>query len=366
MAGDKIRVGIIGANAHYGWSMRAHLPALRALPAYELTAVCTSRPETAGESAKHYGAHLAFHDYHEMVVHPDIDLVSVSVRVPLHHEMVMAALRAGKHVFCEWPLGANVAEAEAMAKLARSQGVRTMIGLQANGDPVLLRLQELIAQGYVGEMLACNMVMFLPGLLQRGIDRAWMADRKMGANTLTISTGHAIDALCFCVGEFKAVSALSTTQVPVWETSEPGKTVDVSAPDNVLISGVLANDAVASVHVATVPWHGTGWRLEVYGRQGTLVASSEQMVQYAQIRLQGGQGEDRALQELPIPERLTWVSNDVPKGPPFNVAQMYQRLGEAIQANQNVQPDFDLAVKRHRLLDAIQRASDQRATVSVS
>ena len=94
MAADKIRVGIIGANAHYGWSMRAHLPALRALPDYELTAVCTSRPETAAESAAHYGARLAFHDYHAMVTHPDIDLVSVSVRVPLHHDMVMAALHA--------------------------------------------------------------------------------------------------------------------------------------------------------------------------------------------------------------------------------------------------------------------------------
>ena len=51
MAEDKIRVGIIGANAHYGWSMQAHLPALRAMPDYELTAVCTSRPETAAESA---------------------------------------------------------------------------------------------------------------------------------------------------------------------------------------------------------------------------------------------------------------------------------------------------------------------------
>src|SRR5713101_1949541 len=104
MAEEKIRIGIIGANAHYGWSMRAHLPALLALPEYELTAVCTSRRETAEESAKHYGAKLAFHDYHEMVKHPGIDLVSVSVRVPLHRQMVMAALEAGKHVFCEWPL----------------------------------------------------------------------------------------------------------------------------------------------------------------------------------------------------------------------------------------------------------------------
>ena len=78
-------------------------------------------------------------------------------------------------------------------------------------------------------------------------------------------------------GGFKECRGLSTTQVPVWETAEPGKTKDATAPDIVLVSGVLTNGAVASVHIATVPWHGTGWRLEVYGREGTLVATSEQM-----------------------------------------------------------------------------------------
>ncbi len=50
MAEAKIRVGVIGANARYGWGMRAHLPALLSLPEYELTAVCTAHPETAEES----------------------------------------------------------------------------------------------------------------------------------------------------------------------------------------------------------------------------------------------------------------------------------------------------------------------------
>ena len=170
MAGEKIRLGIIGANANYGWSMRAHLPALLALPEYELTAVCTSSAATAAESAKAYGAKSAFHDYHEMVASPDIDVVSVSVRVPLHHDMVMAALASGKHVFCEWPLGANLAESQEMASVARSNGVTSMVGLQARAAPAILHLKDLVSQGYVGEELACNMTMFLPGVLQRGIN----------------------------------------------------------------------------------------------------------------------------------------------------------------------------------------------------
>jgi predicted dehydrogenase len=346
--------------------MRAHLPALLALPDFELAAVCTSRPETAEESAKAYGAKMAFHDYHEMVGHPDIDLVAVSVRVPLHHDMVMAALAAGKHVFCEWPLGANLSEAQEMATLARSQGVGHMVGLQARGSPALLRLRELLSEGYVGEVLSCNMTMFLPGLLQRGRAMAWMADREKGANTLTIATGHAIDAFCFCAGEFAELSAQVSTQVPEWETGEPGQPVRVTAADNVLLTGVLTNGAVASAHVATVPWHGTGWRMEVYGREGTLTASSKEMVQYGNIKLQGAQGGSTELEDLPIPQSLTLVPGEVPQGAPFNVGQLYQRLREDIQDGKGTSPDFDLAVERHRLLDAMERSSGSGSRVAVT
>ena len=365
MSNDKIRIGIIGVNARYGWSMRAHLPALLALPGYELTAVCTSRPETAEESKKAYGAGMAFHDFHEMVKHPDIDLVSVSVKVPWHYEMVMAALEAGKHVFCEWPLGANLAEAERMAALAQLKGVRHMIGLQARGAPALLHLRDLVAEGYVGEVLACNMTMFLPGLLQRGSDRAWMADREKGANTLTIATGHAIDIFCYCVGEFQELSAKVATQVPVWETGEPGKNVPVTAADNVLVTGVLYGGAVASAHIATVPRHGTGWRMDIHGREGTLVASSKEMVQYGNVQLRGAQGNQTELEKITVPERLTQVPEEMPKGEPFNVGQMYQILAQAIREGTEVGPDFDLAVERHQLLDMMQRSSDSGQKLAV-
>ena len=365
MAGDAIRIGVIGASAKYGWSMRSHLPALRALPEYELTAVCTAHQETADKSAKHFGARLAFHDYHDMVKHPDIDLVSISVRVPEHHAMVMAALEAGKHIFCEWPLGANLKEAEEMAATASSKGVRGMVGLQARAAPPLLRLKELVEDGYVGDVLACNMTMFLPGVLSTVSRRAWMADRTMGGNTLSIATGHSTDVICFCLGEFTEVSASAITQVRQVETSDTGEKVDVTSPDNIIINGVLSNGAVASVHVAAVPWHGTGWRMEVYGREGTLVATCRQMVQLAQVTLSGARGGENKVDELPIPDHLSWVPEDVPKTEPFNVAQLYRRLARAIGDGGQAEPDFDLAVKRHRLLDAIQRSSDQGTKVQV-
>ena len=359
----KIRVGLIGANVHYGWGRRAPIPALLALPEYELIAVCTAHKDTAEESAKRYRVPLAFHDYHEMVTHPDIDLVSVSVRVQLHHPMVIAALEAGKHVFCEWPLGDNLAEAKQMAALAQARGVRHMVGLQSRGDPGLLRLKELLTDGYVGEILTCRMSMFIPGNFRTDSSRAWMADVNKGAGTLTLASGHAIDAFCFCIGEFTEVSSRVTTQGTQWDILDTGEKVDVTTPDNVLISGVLDNGAMASVHVAAVPWHGTGWRMEVYGSEGTLVASGDRWA--ADIRLRGGRSKDGGLEKLPIPEHLTCVPAEVPRGEPFNMAQLYRRLGEAIRNDEDADPDFDLAVKRQRLIEAIQQSSDRGEQVTV-
>src|ERR1700681_3681573 len=95
MATEKIRVGIIGASMRNGWGRDAHIPALRALPEFEITAVSQSRQETADETAKHFRIPHAFADPYKMVQHPDVDLVSICVRVPFHHQLGMAALNAG-------------------------------------------------------------------------------------------------------------------------------------------------------------------------------------------------------------------------------------------------------------------------------
>ena len=134
---DRIRVGIVGATVTpggSGWGANAHVPALQALPNFELKAVCTAHAETARASAEKFGADLAFHDIDQMVVHPEVDLVTVVVRVPWHKELVLAAIGAGKPVCCEWPLGAHLAEAKEMADAAKSARLPTLVGLQAQSD----------------------------------------------------------------------------------------------------------------------------------------------------------------------------------------------------------------------------------------
>src|SRR5687767_14158909 len=198
----KIRLGFVGANVKSTWASQSHYPALAASPDVEMTAVCTTRPETAEAARKAFGAKLAFTDYRAMVQSKEIDAVAVVVRVPSHYEPTRAALEAGKHVYTEWPLGRTTAEAEELAALARAKGVRTVVGLQARVDPALMYMQEQIAAGYVGEIMACRVSIVRDGVLQRRSDRTWQRDASLGANTLTIANGHTIDALRFVAGDF--------------------------------------------------------------------------------------------------------------------------------------------------------------------
>ena len=362
---DKIRLGIIGANLHRGWAMRSHLPAVVASPEFELTAVCTTRMESAEESRQAFGARLAFDDYNVMLAHPEIDAVVVSLRVPNHYEPTTAALNAGKHIYTEWPLGRTTAEAQEMADLARAKGVINMVGLQSRANPAMLYLKDLVAAGYVGEVMSCHVSRISEGAMERQSDRTWQRDRELGANTLTISCGHTIDALRFVVGDFSHVATVVSTQADQWHETDTDRMVDVTSPDNILVSGRLAGGGVASVHIASNPWAGSGYRMEIYGREGTLVASSDESSNHDGVRIQGVQGGNR-LEDLTIPAQYTYVLEGMPRGAPYNVGQMYYQFGRGIREGDGCQPDFDEAVRLHHFIDRIQEASERGNEVAVA
>ena len=160
--------------------------------------------------------------------------------MPSHYEPTKAAIEAGKHVYTEWPLGRTTAEAEELAALARAKGVQTAVGLQSRVSPALLYMKDLVAEGYVGEVLSCHADCMRDGALERPSGRTWQRDVTLGANPLTIANGHVIDALRFVVGDFARVSCMLTTQAKQWYETDTKKMVDVTSPDNILVNGKLA------------------------------------------------------------------------------------------------------------------------------
>jgi len=355
---DKIRLGFVGANVHSTWASQSHFPALLASPDVELTAVCTTRQETAEEAREAFGAQLAFSDWRELVRAPEIDAVAVVVRVPEHYGPTRAALEAGKHVYTEWPLGRTTAEAEELTDLAHARGLQTAVGLQSRVSPTLMYLKELLATGYVGDVLSINVGGFRPGAAEMPSSRTWQADASRGANTLTIAFGHVVDALRFVAGDFARVRTLLKVQTPQWFETDTQRTVEVTSPDTVLVSGELTSGAAASVHVASVRWAGSGFRMEIYGREGTLVVTGSVSSQRGEtLRLRGAR-DGNALADLEVPDRFFVVPRDFPRGDPFNVGQMYTLFAEAIRTGRGGLPTFETALGLHRFLDAVQRSSE--------
>src|SRR3989449_9212411 len=178
----RIRVGIIGANPDRGWAAQAHIPALKSLPDdFETTALSTSRRESADAASKRFGVPLAFDNHQELVNSTDVDAVTITVKVPYHFELATAALAAGKAVYCEWPLGNGVKEAEKLAALAKKQSVVAVAGLQARAAPVVLYVRDLVRQGDVGEVLSTTLIRSGMGLGATGAPyNAYLNDRNNG------------------------------------------------------------------------------------------------------------------------------------------------------------------------------------------
>ncbi len=366
---DKIRLGLIGASVRGTWSARSHLPAVQASSDVELTAVCTTRADSAEAASRTWGARMAFDDWRKMVASPEIEAVAVVVRVPSHYAPTKAALEAGKHVYCEWPLGRTTAEAVELSGLAKAKGLVTAVGLQARVNPAVMHMKELVEAGFVGEMMAVHASLMREGVLSRPSHRTWQRDAELGANTLTIANGHTVDAMRFVAGDFGRLSAVVATQAKQWLDTGTNTLVDVTAPDNVLLSGRLANGAVVSVHIGAIPFAGSGYRMEVYGRDGTLVATGEDLPQLSEVFLHGAKSGN-TLAMMPVPDRFTFATPAMPSGEALNVGQMYTLFArgirdQAIRSGESRLPTFATAVDLHRLVDVIKQASDNRREVTI-
>ena len=354
---DNIRVGIIGGNVN-GWAGRAHMPAMAAgIPGVELVAVSTTRQESADEAAAKFGAKYAYDNHHDLLANPEVDVAAVVVRLPTHYELTKDIIAAGKHAYTEWPLGTTTAQAEELADLAAAAGVRTCVGLQARHSAEYREMHRVVESGAIGDVLSVSLTQFGGGGLARPSGRIWMRDEAAHANTLSITFGHAIDGLISALGPVGSIASVVSNQVSEWTASDTGERFSVTAPDNTLVSGTLAGGASFSAHVASVAAVGTGQSLQVFGSRGTitLYSSSSTHMSSAEVRVAAeGETELRAV-STPQDE---WVTAAGLGGVSVNIGKLWASYADAILNQREFHPDFGDAVRHHRLIDAVQRASD--------
>jgi len=342
-------VGIIGPS---NWAAVSHIPAIAASPDFDLRAVSTSRRASADAAALKYGV-PGFADHRDLIARPDVDLVVVAVPVTGHFDLITDALRAGKMVYSEWPLTTGLAEAGKLAALARETGLRTVAGLQGRYAPEVRHARDLIRAGYLGDVLGTTLVgsgMVWGGEVATHRQAYWF-DRAAGANTLTSAALHALDPLHTVLGEFTTVAANLVVGRTETTVAESGRTIPVTAPDQVAIIGTLDSGAAASVYYRGGTSRGDNFRWEINGTDGDLVLTADWgNMQVAPLTLAGGRGSDTAVRPIEVP-------GGGARTPADGVARLYAALARDLADDTRTVPDFELALRRHRLIDAVERAS---------
>jgi predicted dehydrogenase len=370
MPGKRLGVGIVGVEPDRSWAARSHIPALRALPGmFEIIGVANTTKASAEAAAAATGLPRAFADVAELVAAPEVDIVTVAVRVPPHLEIVKAAIGAGKHVYCEWPLGKDLAEAQEMAALAQAEGVLGVVGTQARVAPEMAYLRDLIADGFVGDVLSTTLVA-RGGALQGGgsiPDKktwAYLLDRCNGATLLTIPVGHTLAALTDVFGEVAEVSSVLAVRRPAALVVDTGEMLPVTAPDQVLVSGVFASGVPVSLHYrGGAARDGDGLFWEIHGTEGDIrVSGPSGHTQMVQLSLTGARGDETSFRPLELPASfLSGWPQDVEAG---NVARLYARMAHDLREGTHSAPSFENAVAVHRIIAAIERAAESGSRVA--
>ncbi|KAF2099742.1 NAD-P-binding protein [Rhizodiscina lignyota] len=369
-----IRVGIIGLSASgtsgTSWAEKAHLDYLRASPKYTVTAVCNSSVASAEKAIKTFelGADAkAYGNPEDIANDPNVDLVVVVTRVDKHAGGIVPALRAGKDVFCEWPLVRNVAEAEEVAKLAREKRVRTMVGLQGHVAPVVNKVKELVEHGKIGNVLSTTWIGSPSnGGAVEGKGVFYFTDREVGGNPLTIHFGHSIDYVLYALGEFESFNSLLAQQrksVTIIDRAT-NEVVEKDRPkntfDQMIVQGRLQSNSdpkpVLSYHMRGGDAFPSDPKLiwRVYGSTGEIqvTASGPSLsVGYPDTELKLFDAESEKVEEVELEKSDFFDSLPL-------LGRNIGRLYEAFADGKGGYPDFEHALKRHRLLDEMERRAD--------
>jgi predicted dehydrogenase len=346
---NPLRVGIVGAHPKRGWALHAHLGALRSLPEFSIEAVSARTDAGAAEAAEVFGAPRSFGDSLAMARDPDIDVITVTVKVPEHRAIVLAALEAGKHIYCEWPLGRDLAESIEMRD-AVPAGQHVVVGLQGLRAPAVLRAAALIREGAIGRPLV------LRSFGEAGAwgaaaprQRDYLQDKSSGASFETIGVGHLLPGVEALIGAYSEVDARLTTQYPRVRVlgGAEDEYVDRNCADHLLLIGLHSSGCVSTVELVGGKSELPSF-IEVVGELGWIRIDVDTPGMYhgAPLHLTSSVdlGEDAA-------------TSTVLAGPSANVDRLYADLARDIREGTYTVPDFGTAVQFTELLGAIEQAS---------
>lgn len=373
---DTLGVGMIG----YGFMGKMHSYSYASLPfvyspmpaRIRLVGICAATEASRALAMESAGYETAYADYHEMLERDDISIINVCTPNYLHYEQAMAAMKAGKHVYCDKPLAMNAAQAAELADYARQSGLTCQVTFHNRFCPAVLRAKQMVEDGFLGDAVSFRSVYLHSGYTNPNRPISWrMQYEKSGGGALADLGSHAIDLLRFLIGDFSRVSARLETYIkerPIVAGST--ETVPVTVDDLAILTLEAANGAVGTIEASRLA---TGTvddlRLEIHGTRGALsydLMNPNWLMAYDDARKGGEYGGDKGWQRIECvqsyPKPASLPGGKAPVGwMRLHIASVYEFVCNVVESRPGC-PSFDDGLAVQRVMDSAARSSASGST----
>ena len=352
MPSQPIRVAVIGTS----FASAVQIPGFQTLPDVEVVAVASASEERAQLTAERFGIQHAYSDWQKMLDEVDCDLVSIVTPPYLHHEMALATIAKGRHVFCEKPFASNVGQGVEMVQAAVKSGLVHGVDHEFRYRPARSRFKELVDAGHLGQPRVIRWG-WMTGMLATPGARewSWWTERSKGGGILGALGSHLIDSLLWWFGDIVEVTAQVNTFIT--ERPLPGgqESRPVTADDDVALLLRFANGARCSVDLTGMARPGK-LSLEAYGSDGALAIEEDQTLLAA--------GPSGGWEAQEIPSRLVRSVSGDPRLAPF--VELAERMMTRIRGGEAPDfADFSQGLRVQAVMDAIHLSADEKRAVAV-
>jgi predicted dehydrogenase len=355
----KVRVGIIGT----GFGAKVHAPTMLEHPGYEVRAISSVSRGRLDDVKKETGIESVYGNWREMLEKEELDLVVVASAPFLHHEMVLEAYRRGCHVLCEKPMAFDAKESKDMLEAQKHAQRLGFLNFEFRFLPARQKVKEILSSGQLGRIMHVNYTATFPGY-ERGINnsRGWLGQKEKAGGMLGAIGSHMFDSLLWWMNDdIQSITGQLTTHVPEFVDATGEKEIR-TADDTFQTVGSFCNGSTFTVGLTYASRHSVGWRLEVFGTDGSLIMTGDDKVEVG-IGNEPLQ-EVELLPDLVTPDHITEVAARYYNAFYRSLDQVYQAVSKN-EVNPFL-PTFEDGHQVQIILDAIRKSSEEGRKVELT
>lgn len=327
--------------------------------------------EKARKLSKSWGFEQASDDWQSLCSNPDIDVVDICTPNHLHMEMALAAIAAGKHVYCEKPLALNGPDALTIWKAAQDAGVKTMMGFNYRCNPMMQIAKEIIEAGEIGEIYSFRGAYLEDYLSDPGTPFSWRCLRNQGGSGALADLGtHLINMAEYLLGSISSVFSQLTQIHPMRPNPANGTLLSVENEDIAQVLLSFSRGCSGSMEISRIATgQKCGLSFEIFGSQGSISFNQEQMNEIRLYKVSDSSGRRGYRTILSGPDHPDYAAFCPAAGHSlgFNDLKVIEvrDLINSIDSNCTVFSDFSNGYRVQHIVDAIEQANRERGWVDI-